>query len=114
MGAKQSSVGRARGVTTRASDGSDMNLSDGCKGAPVADGVKLPIVCGEEVMSAKAHGTTEKPVQENLRWNCEWKTADKICSFNRHYAEYAGYWVGHRAAVIFTKGIENCQKLCTL
>ena len=62
----------------RASSG-DLNLSDGCKGAPVPDGVKLPIMCGEEVMAQKAHGTTETPVQENLRWNCEWKTADKIC-----------------------------------
>ena len=26
-------------------------------------------------------------LQDNLRWNCEQKTADKICSFNRHYAE---------------------------
>ena len=56
------------------------------------EGVKLPIMCGEDVMSKKAHGTTETPVQENLRWNCSWKTADKICSFNRHYAEHAGYW----------------------
>jgi hypothetical protein len=38
------------------------------------------------------HGTTETAVQENLRWSCAWKTADKICSFNRHYAEHAGYW----------------------
>ena len=38
-------------------------------------------------MSPKAHGTTEKPVQENLRWSCDRKVADKICSFNRHYAE---------------------------
>eukprot|EP00955_Chlamydomonas_euryale_P114033 366248-Chlamydomonas_euryale.AAC.6 len=43
-------------------------------------------------MSKKAHGTTAQPVQENLRWNCDWKTADKICCFNRHYAEFAGYW----------------------
>ena len=26
-------------------------------------------------------------LQENLRWSCDGKTADKICSFNRHYAE---------------------------
>mgnify|MGYP006127283219 FL=1 len=56
------------------------------------EGVKLPIMADESVMAPKAHGTTETPVQQNLRWNCEWKTADKICSFNRHYAEYAGYW----------------------
>ena len=43
-------------------------------------------------MSAKAHGTTANAAQQNLRWNCDWKVADKICSFNRHYAEYAGYW----------------------
>ncbi|KAK3239268.1 hypothetical protein CYMTET_50802 [Cymbomonas tetramitiformis] len=43
-------------------------------------------------MSEKAHGTSEKPVQGNLKWNCSQDTADQICNFNRHYAEYAGYW----------------------
>jgi len=46
----------------------------------------------EKLMAPKAHGTTEKPVQSNLRWNVARDTADRICSFNRHYAEYAGYW----------------------
>jgi peptide methionine sulfoxide reductase MsrB len=31
-------------------------------------------------------------VQENLRWSCDQEVADKICNFNRHYAEYRGYW----------------------
>ena len=85
-------AGSSRGsVATRASSVPE-GLSDGCKGAPVPEGVKLPIVCGEEVMAPKKHGTTDAPVQQNLRWGCEWKTADKICSFNRHYAEFAGYW----------------------
>jgi len=53
---------------------------------------QYPIVGGEEIMSQKAHGTSEKPVQENLKWNCDIKVADKICNFNRHYAEFAGYW----------------------
>jgi hypothetical protein len=53
---------------------------------------KLPIMAGEEVMSQKAHGTSEKPVMKNLRWNCDYDTADRICNFNRHYAEFAGYW----------------------
>jgi len=48
--------------------------------------------CGEDVMSKKAHGTTDKPVQRNLRWGVDREVADRICSFNRHYAEYAGYW----------------------
>jgi len=52
----------------------------------------LPILAEESVMSEKAHGTSEKPVQKKLRWNCDNETADRICNFNRHYAEYAGYW----------------------
>jgi len=57
-----------------------------------ADQKKLPVLAGEEVMSQKAHGTSEKPVMKNLRWGCDYETADRICNFNRHYAEYAGYW----------------------
>lgn len=78
---------------TRATlSGDSHGLSDGCKGAPVAPGQKLPIVGTEAIMSQKAHGSTEKAVQENLRYGCDQKTADKICSYNRHYAEYGGYW----------------------
>jgi len=43
-------------------------------------------------MSQKAHGTSEKPVQKELRWGCDFDTSDRICNFNRHYAEFAGYW----------------------
>ena len=93
----------------------------------------------ESIMSEKAHGTSEAPVQKDLRvrkrtaprrpsgvrsvrgapcdfgaarffshpapsplaspplpaahqWNCDNATADRICNFNRHYAEHAGYW----------------------
>ena len=46
----------------------------------------------ESIMAPKKHGTSETPVQKNLRWNCDYDTADRICNFNRHYAEYAGYW----------------------
>eukprot|EP00009_Paramoeba_aestuarina_P008832 CAMPEP_0201523152 /NCGR_PEP_ID=MMETSP0161_2-20130828/18773_1 /ASSEMBLY_ACC=CAM_ASM_000251 /TAXON_ID=180227 /ORGANISM="Neoparamoeba aestuarina, Strain SoJaBio B1-5/56/2" /LENGTH=149 /DNA_ID=CAMNT_0047922161 /DNA_START=225 /DNA_END=674 /DNA_ORIENTATION=- len=44
-------------------------------------------------MSKKAHGTTEKEVMNDLRWGCDHSEADKICSFNRHYAEHRGYFV---------------------
>mmetsp|Transcript_15799 Transcript_15799/g.34248 ORF Transcript_15799/g.34248 Transcript_15799/m.34248 type:complete len:231 (-) Transcript_15799:146-838(-) len=77
------------GFVTRAAQS---DLSDGCKGAPVPPGQKLPILGAEELMCQKAHGTSETPVQQNLRYGCDRDTADKICSFNRHYAEYAGYW----------------------
>jgi hypothetical protein len=52
-----------------------------------------PCVPGtEDIMSPKAHGTSEYPVQQNLRWDCDWETADRISNFNRHYAEFRGYW----------------------
>lgn len=52
-----------------------------------------PCVAGDEsIMRQKAHGTSEIPVQQNLRWNCDWNTADRICNFNRHYAEFSGYF----------------------
>ena len=48
-------------------------------------------------------GTSETPVQENLRWECDRKVADNICNFNRHYAEYRGYWTS-------TKFVEEAKK----
>jgi len=53
---------------------------------------KYPIIADEEVMKPKAHGTSEKPVMKNLKWGADFETADRICNFNRHYAEFAGYW----------------------
>ena len=57
---------------------------------------KYPLRCDESVMSPKAHGTCPAPVQKDLRWGCDWDTADRICCFNRHYAEHSGYWTGVR------------------
>ena len=45
---------------------------------------------GEELMAEKGHGTSATPVQQELRWDCDVKVADRICNFNRHYAEYRG------------------------
>ena len=56
------------------------------------DAARYPILASEALMAPKAHGTTEKMVQENLRWGCDRNLADSICSFNRHFAEPAGYW----------------------
>jgi peptide methionine sulfoxide reductase MsrB len=68
-------------------DGSSMSSSSSSSST-----TKYPIMADESVMSPKAHGTSERPVQSTLRWACDVATADRICSFNRHYAEYAGYW----------------------
>jgi hypothetical protein len=43
-------------------------------------------------MSPKAHGTTASAVMNQLRWDVDVDTADRICSFNRHYAERSGYY----------------------
>lgn len=53
--------------------------------------MRKPIMGEESIMSKKAHGTTEKPVQLNLLYGCDFDTADRICCYNRHYAEHAGY-----------------------
>ena len=63
-----------------------------------------PCVMGSEsIMSRKAHGTSMHPVQSNLRWGADFETADRICNFNRHYAEHAGYWEGKRSSASFLK-----------
>lgn len=52
----------------------------------------LPVLGEESIMSPKKHGTSTSPVQPNIKWDCDISTADRICNFNRHYAEFAGYW----------------------
>jgi hypothetical protein len=37
----------------------------------------------EDIMRPKAHGTSEIPVQDSLRYGVSNKLADKICNFNR-------------------------------
>lgn len=52
-----------------------------------------PCMPGDEsIMQPKEHGTSRTPVQNNLRWGCDRELADRICNFNRHYAEFSGYW----------------------
>lgn len=86
-----------------------MNLLDDFLGKP--KGFAEPCVMGEEsLMDQKEHGTSMTPVQSNLRWSCDVETADRICNFNRHYAEYAGYWEStsflkeHSAASVLENG----------
>jgi peptide methionine sulfoxide reductase MsrB len=55
-----------------------------------------PVMGTEELMKPKAHGTSQTPVQNVLRYGCDTQVADKICNFNRHYAEYAGYFLRTR------------------
>ncbi len=54
---------------------------------------KLPVIGEESLMRPKAHGSSETPVQDPLRYGCDHGLADRICNFNRHYAERAGYFL---------------------
>eukprot|EP00584_Thalassiosira_punctigera_P018707 CAMPEP_0172563008 /NCGR_PEP_ID=MMETSP1067-20121228/99179_1 /TAXON_ID=265564 ORGANISM="Thalassiosira punctigera, Strain Tpunct2005C2" /NCGR_SAMPLE_ID=MMETSP1067 /ASSEMBLY_ACC=CAM_ASM_000444 /LENGTH=236 /DNA_ID=CAMNT_0013353355 /DNA_START=142 /DNA_END=852 /DNA_ORIENTATION=+ len=64
-----------------------------------------PLVYGDDdIMSQKGHGTTSVPVQENLRYGVSRKLADKICSFNRVFAEMGGYFEGSST---FEKDVRN-------
>lgn len=60
--------------------------------AAAAGSSGLPVLGPDALMAKKAHGTSEQPVQSKLRWNCDVKLADRICNFNRNWAEFAGYW----------------------
>jgi len=54
---------------------------------------EAPCVPGDEsIMRPKKHGTSDKPSQTDLRWQCSSVIADRICNFNRRYAEHSGYW----------------------
>jgi peptide methionine sulfoxide reductase MsrB len=44
----------------------------------------------ESIMSPKGHGTSSQPVQSDLLYGVSNKLADKICNFNRHFAEMGG------------------------
>lgn len=51
------------------------------------------IVYGDEsIMSPKAHGTSDNAVQSDLMYGVSNKLADKICNYNRHFAEMGGYF----------------------
>mmetsp|Transcript_16033 Transcript_16033/g.18303 ORF Transcript_16033/g.18303 Transcript_16033/m.18303 type:complete len:212 (-) Transcript_16033:261-896(-) len=76
--------------TSGSTDVTQRNLFNRLFGSSASS--QYPIMADESMMSQKSHGTSESPVQKNLRWNCDNDTADRICNFNRHYAEHAGYW----------------------
>jgi hypothetical protein len=61
---------------------------------------RYPLIGSNSIMSKKAHGTSEKPVQANLRWNVDSALADRIVNFNRHFAEYAGYFIQGMHSII--------------
>ena len=51
-----------------------------------------PVMGDESIMSQKGHGTSAQPVQADLLYGVDVKMADRICNFNRHFAEMGGYF----------------------
>lgn len=49
-----------------------------------------PKFSDESIMSPKGHGTSAQAVQDDLMYGVDRKLADKICNFNRHFAESGG------------------------
>lgn len=54
-------------------------------------GSQYPIMGSDDIMKPKAHGTSQKAAQKDLLYGMDYETADRICNFNRRYAEYKGY-----------------------
>lgn len=51
---------------------------------------KYPVLGADDIMKRKSYGTSAVPIQTNLRWNLDVEEADRICNYNRHYAERSG------------------------
>jgi peptide methionine sulfoxide reductase MsrB len=67
----------------------------GCKGndqSAVKNDKGYPLWGNEGLMTQKGHGTCSKPPGE-LLYGVDRETTDKICCFNRHYAEHSGYFL---------------------
>lgn len=61
---------------------------------PFAMATGFPIKGDESIMKKKGHGTSDFAVQKTLRWGVDVQLADRICNYNRHYAEASGSWRG--------------------
>lgn len=54
---------------------------------------QFPILGSEDLMKPKQHGSSSSPVQSKLKWGCDVQLADRICNYNRRWAENAGYFM---------------------
>mmetsp|Transcript_30628 Transcript_30628/g.46702 ORF Transcript_30628/g.46702 Transcript_30628/m.46702 type:complete len:213 (+) Transcript_30628:111-749(+) len=69
-----------------------------------------PLYGPNRIMARKQHGTSSTPVQSNLLYGCDFKTADRICNYNRHFAEHAGYFRSGKRQTEFLKAVEEAKK----
>ena len=60
----------------------------------------LPMIGEESIMCDKAHGQCAQPAMRNLKWNCDWETADDNCCYWREFCEPKFYgFARHRTWV---------------
>jgi peptide methionine sulfoxide reductase MsrB len=52
-----------------------------------------PLIGDESIMLQKANGTCAKAPMDALLFGVSRETTNKICCFNRHYAEHSGYFL---------------------
>jgi hypothetical protein len=71
VGRSQHPSGVARATTQR-------HLFNQLFSSSTTSNSKYPIMADESIMSKKKHGTSDEPVMKNLRWNCDYDTADRI------------------------------------
>ena len=62
------------------------------------------------MMKKKSHGTSDAPVQNNLKYGCDVALADRICNFNRRFAEHAGVCVCACVCVFISQKTSEYQK----
>ncbi|KAJ3066412.1 hypothetical protein HDU99_003858 [Rhizoclosmatium hyalinum] len=53
----------------------------------------FPVIGDDSIMSTKQHGTCATAPMQDLRFGVNYGTTDRICCFNRHYAEHSGYFL---------------------
>lgn len=58
-----------------------------------------------DIMYPKEHGTSMQSVQDTLLYNVNVPLADKICNYNRHFAEPAGYFTS--PSVSFLSSVQD-------
>lgn len=51
-----------------------------------------PVLGDESIMAPKEHGSSSAPVQKDLLFGVSNNLADRICNYNRHFAEMSGYF----------------------
>ena len=97
-----------------------MSVLDSLFGAKKFD---EPCVMGDEsIMSKKKHGTSEVPAQKDLRWNCDYDTADRVsfsfcnenscaCVFSIALYAYNNIFLTVTHSIILFK---NCKSYCVV